>query len=273
MISEQISILVLGLGPLASAAARLVFLAGNAVAMHQASDPKVLRRKMSFADAWSDGDAVLDGVEARVTGRADEFVAGMRQQNFIPVLTHRVASTVERWPWDIVLDAAGESGGAQDGKFNAPLRMGLGPGPVAGEDCDLVIATEGLDPGAVIRKGSAPADASRAEIGFHSSGLSLAPHDGRFRAVRDIGAMIGKGDLLGHVGATPIVAPRAGRLIGLRRPGAVVAREEKLAEVVLDPRTPFSDVGANEQAIARAVLLAAQMEVNGWEPVKLKGLV
>jgi hypothetical protein len=49
--SEQTCILVLGLGLYASATARMLFLAGYSVAIQQASDPKVLRRKMSFADA------------------------------------------------------------------------------------------------------------------------------------------------------------------------------------------------------------------------------
>ncbi len=49
--SEQTCILVLGLGLYASATARMLFLAGYSVAIQQASDPTVLRRKMSFADA------------------------------------------------------------------------------------------------------------------------------------------------------------------------------------------------------------------------------
>ena len=85
--------------------------------------------------------------------------------------------------------------------------------------------------------------------------------------------MVARGDLLGHVGDARIVAPRAGRLIGLRRPGAAVAEGEALAEIALDPSTPFTGVGRTEQSIARAVLLAVQMELNGWAPVELEGRV
>jgi xanthine dehydrogenase accessory factor len=279
--SEQTCILVLGMGPLASTAARLLLLAGYAVALYQAEDPKILRRKMSFADSWAGGRSCLDGVEARMVRREREFLAGLRQKSFIPVLARPIAGAVERWPWDVIVDgggacARGESESQSAGGLNsfyAPFRVGLGPGPVAGEDCDLVIATDGPDPGAVIRAGSAPRGEASGEIGFHSAGLAAAPHAGRFRAEREIGEMVSRGDLLGHLGETPIAAPRAGRLVGLRRPGAAVAEGEALAEVALDPLTPFSGVGRGEQAIARAVLLEVQMELNGWAPVELKGLV
>jgi xanthine dehydrogenase accessory factor len=271
--SEQTCILVLGMGPLATAAARLLFVAGFGVVLQQAEDPKILRRKMSFADAWAGGTACLDGVEARIARREREFLAALRQKSFIPVLTRPIAGAVERWPWDVIVDASRESGAGSDEEFDAPFRIGLGAGPVAGQDCDLVVATEGPDPGAIIRSGPAPAAVSRAELGFRAAGLAVAPHGGRFRAEREIGEIVAKGDLLGHNGETPIVAPRVGRLIGLRRPGAAVGEDEPLAEVALDPHTAFSGVGKAEQAIARAVLLAVQMEINGWAPVELKGYV
>lgn len=273
--SEQSSILVLGLGPIASATARLLFLAGFSVAIDQAQDPKILRRKMSFADCWGGANACLDGVDALTARRENEFLAGLRQKEFVPVLTRPIAGAVERWPWDFVIDASRESGAAAPPLLDAPFRIGLsdgGPGgPVAGEDCDLVIATEGPDPGALLRAGPAPKTVSRAEIGFVSGGLVASPTTGRFRAESVIGAAVEKGQALGHVGAAPILAPRAGRLVGLRRPGAGVAAGEWVAEVAHDPQTPFAGVGKREQQIARAALFAVQMEVNGWEPVAFSG--
>ena len=255
---------------MASATARLLFVAGYSVAIHQRPDPKILRRKMSFADAWASVPTSLDGVDARVARREREFLAGLRQKNFIPVLTRPIAGAVERWPWDVVVDASRESGAAERDHFEAPFRVGLGAGPVAGADCDLVVAVEGPDPGALIRSGGAPAARPCGESGFVSGGIATAPHAGRFRIEREIGAVVARGDLLGYVCDAPIVAPRAGRLVGLRRPSAAVEAGEPLAEVALDPLTPFSGVGRSEQAIARAVLLAVQMELNGWAPVEVR---
>jgi xanthine dehydrogenase accessory factor len=271
--SEHSSILVLGLGPLASAAARLLFLAGYAVALRQIADPKVLRRKMSFADSWGGVGACLDGVEARVARRDRDFLAGLRQKSFIPVLTRPLVGDVERWPWDVVVDGRGECGAGEREAVEAPFRIGLGRGPVAGEDCDMVIATDGPDPGAVVRSGGAPRPTTLGEWGYHEAGRVAAPAPGRFRAEAEIGQAVARGGVLGHVGETAILAPRAGRLVGLRRAGAAVGQGEPLAEVALDPLTRFAGVGKSEQAVARAVLLAVQMELNGWEAVELKRLV
>lgn len=272
--SEQSSILVLGLGPIASATARLLFLAGFSVAIDQAHEPKILRRKMSFADCWGGAGASLDAVDARTARRENEFLAGLRQKEFIPVLTRPIAGAIERWPWDFVIDASRESGAAApaiDAPFRMALSAGEAGGPVAGEDCDLVIATGGPDPGAVFRDGPAPRASSRAELGFISGGFVATPITGRFRVETVIGATIAKGDLLGYVGEVAIVAPRGGKLIGLRRPGAGVVAGEVLAEISRDPTAPFSGVGRREQQIARAALFAVQMEVNGWEPVVFSG--
>lgn len=272
--SEQGSILVLGLGPIASATARLLFLAGFSVAIDQAFEPKVLRRKMSFADCWGGAGAHLDAVEARTARRENEFLAGLRQKEFVPVLTRPIASAVERWPWDFVIDASRESGAAAppvDAPFRIAFSSGEAGGPVAGESCDLVIAADGPDPGAVLRQGAVAKPISRAEIGFVSGGLAATPVTGRFRVETAIGAEIEKGDLLGYVGEAPIFAPRGGRLVGLRRPGAGVVAGEAVAEIARDLKAPFSGVARREQQIARAALFAVQMEVNGWEPVAFSG--
>ena len=76
--------LVLGAGPLASASARLLFLAGYGVAMYGRGAPKVLRRQMSFADAWSKGEATLDGVTARRVRSDVEFVIGLIANSSFP---------------------------------------------------------------------------------------------------------------------------------------------------------------------------------------------
>jgi xanthine dehydrogenase accessory factor len=271
--SDQTCILVLGLGPVASAAARLLFLAGYGVVLFQRESPRILRRQMCFADVWADGSAFLDGVEARMARRDADFVAGLRQRSFIPFVGSPVAEAIERWPWDIVVDCASESASAATGRFDADFRIGMGCGPVAGEDCDIVIATEGPDPGAVIGKGSAPRDRGRSEPNFGGAGRARAPRGGEFRTERAIGAFVAKGDNLGYVGETEIKAAWGGRVIGLRRSGDAVSHGEALAEIAPDARAHCVGVGKAEQAIARAVLFALQMESNGWEPVDLTGLV
>ncbi len=272
--SDQTCILVFGVGPLASATARLLFLAGYAVAMHQREAPKELMRRKSFADAWRQGKATLDGVEAQLVRSDAQFLAGLRQKSFIPLLARPFADATERWPWDVIVDARSEGVDRQEMLFDAPLRIGLGAGSMAGENCDLAIAVDGPDPGAVIRKGAikilvhAPQDR-----GFRERGRVAAPGPGLFTTAKEIGVLVGGGETLGSVGGRPVAAPCAGRLIGLLEVGAAVAAGEMVADICMNISEPWAGVARGDQAIARAVLLAMQMELNGWAPVEFEGLV
>jgi xanthine dehydrogenase accessory factor len=273
--SDQTCILVFGVGPLASATARLLLLAGFAVALHQREAPKVLRRKMSFADAWSRGRAMLDGVEARLVRGDAEFLAGLRQKSFIPLLRQPFAGAAERWPWDAIVDARREDGGLFEKiDYDASLRIGLGAGCVAGEDCDLAIAIDGPDPGAIIRKGAIRQLESEAQDrSLRARGRIVAPLAGLFTTELEIGALVAKGAVLGGVEDQLILSPFAGRLLGLRESGAAVAAGEPIAEVGVNLSEPFAGVARSDQALARAILLAVQMELNGWTPVTLDHLV
>ena len=62
--SDQTCVLVAGIEETASAVAGMLLLSGYAVAIHQQTPPTMLRRKMAFADAWYEGAATLDGVQA-----------------------------------------------------------------------------------------------------------------------------------------------------------------------------------------------------------------
>jgi xanthine dehydrogenase accessory factor len=164
---EHVCILVLGAGPLALAVARAALLSGAA--------PAIYAEKFSAPlDQLS-----VEGVLARLARDKNTFLAGLRQKAFIPVLDPRLAGNVERWPWDVVVDARVKQGaGRKPHGFAAPLRIALGAGPVAGEDCELVVDVDGPDPGALIRKGSAPARADlRGLFGLEDAPDVLGPRE------------------------------------------------------------------------------------------------
>jgi xanthine dehydrogenase accessory factor len=64
--------------------------------------------------------------------------------------------------------------------------------------------------------------------------LAYAPAEGVWRTELRIGASVAAGQIVGHVGETPVVAPIGGALRGLTRNGVPVARSAKIVEV--DPR-------------------------------------
>ena len=260
---EPICILVLGLGPIASATARLLLLAGHSVALQRRAPPKVLRRRMSFADAWRKGAAALDGVEARLVRSDRAFLAGLRQKDFIPLVDGRRDAEMAMGR-GCRRDKRNRRRPRRSGHFSARLRICLGAGRDAGDDCDLVIATDGPDPGALIRKGRAPAPRrTPGDVALSEKSLVAAPFSGTFQPVREIGDRVEKDDVLGLLGPTPVRSRQAGRVLGLANE-EVFAEGEPVAEVTIRRDAPVSGVARSDQALARAVHLAIEMEWSGW---------
>lgn len=270
MMNKEKSVLVCGIGEMASAIARRLFAESYAVAIHQSAAPGTLRRRMSFADAWFDGSAALKGVEARRADVSSEFLLGLKTGEFIPVLRHPFSEIVERWPWDVIVAAPdGKEREARRLMNLAEITIGAGAGFVAGRDCDLVIETEGADPGAVLRSGDAP---SRRRAGADFEALEncdvLAPGSGVFRATKIIGALIETGETLGFVGVDAVRAPVAGRIKGIMRGGRAVVEGVTVAEVALSSKALVAGVSERNQLISRGVAFAVEMEVEGWAPVR-----
>jgi xanthine dehydrogenase accessory factor len=269
--SDQACVLIFGIDETASAVARMLLLSGHAVAIHQPTPPTLLRRKMTFVDAWYDGPSMLDGVQARRADLSSDFLIGLGNRMFIPILTHPLAEVVERWPWDVIIDAQtpGERRSERI-KSHAELTIALGPGPIAGLDCDLVIETFGPDVGAIVRSGragsNAPTERDKIQDDIHSA---IASETGIFTTGRVIGETVSVEEPLGFIGSTPVTSPVAGRILGLQRNGRAVAAGAAVAEIATKANTQVSGSGKTDQLIARGVVFAIEMELAGWTPVSL----
>ncbi len=266
--SEQICVLVCGIGETASAIARRVFAEDRAVAIHQPTPPRTLRRRMAFSDAWYDGAASLDGVEARRADLSSEFVLGLQSHQFIPILTQRFSDVVERWPWDVIVASRLEEvTSAEDIKNCADLTIGLGAGFIAGTDCDVVVETGGPDPGAIIRSGSV---AKRAEANIRDDIADRcdisAPASGLFQPSKIIGAFVKAGEALGAIGENVVQAPVSGRIRGLVRKGQAVLAGSMIGEIITSSAAPVAGVSRQNQLISRGVSFAIEAESCGWTP-------
>ncbi|HUB64724.1 MAG TPA: hypothetical protein VL996_09830 [Methylocella sp.] len=277
--SDQACILVFGIDETASAVARMLLLSGYAVTIHQPGPPTLLRRKMAFADAWYDGASMLDGVQARRADLSADFLIGLSNRMFIPVLTHPLPEVVERWPWDAIVDAQAPGECARERacrperiKSYAELTIGLGPGRVAGVDCDLLIETFGPDVGAIVRSGTARAPSPKErDDSREDAHPAIAPETGIFTTGRIIGETVAANEALGLIGSTPVVSPAAGRIRGLQRTGRAVLAGAVVADIVTKPTTPVSGTGKTNQLIARGVVFAIEMEFAEWTPVSFDG--
>jgi len=136
------SVLVCGIGETASATARRLHGEGYAVAIFRATAPRLLRRRMSYADVWFDGFATLDGVEARRADVACEFLLGLQTRSFIPLLRQQLRDVLGRWPFDAIVACREDEEPLPPSLIDlAEITIGLGPGFTPGGHCDLVIET------------------------------------------------------------------------------------------------------------------------------------
>jgi xanthine dehydrogenase accessory factor len=270
--SDQACVLLFGIDETASAVARMLLLSSYAVAIHQAAPPTILRRKMAFADAWYDGASILDGVQARRADLSSDFLIGLSNHMFIPVLTHPLAEVVERWPWDVIIDAQTPGERRERIKSHAELTIALGPGAIAGVDCDLVIETFGPDLGATIRSGAArsPLCNERNKM-LEDAHFAVALETGIFATGRIIGETVAANEPLGLIGSTPVVSPVAGRIRGLQRNGRAVVAGAAVADIATKATTQVSGIDKTDQLIARGVVFAIEMELAGWTPVSFDG--
>ncbi len=266
--SKEKSVLVCGVGETASAAARRIFLEGYAVALFRTTAPRVLRRRMSFSDAWYDSFAQLEGVETRRADVSGEFLLGLQTRSFIPLLRQRWQDVMGFWPWDVIV-AVDEDMEPRPTAMRdlAELTIGIGPSFKAGVDCDLVVETEGPDPGAILR----PGESARAHLPQRSNepedgALAFAPRNGLFRASVSIGVMIEAGETLGFVEDTPALAPAGGRLRGLARREEAVTQGAPLADIAFPASARVAGVSERNQLISRGVAFAIEMESEGWKP-------
>jgi xanthine dehydrogenase accessory factor len=272
--NDETSILVLGLDELASAIARKLYLASYAVAIHQATPPQTIRRRMAFSDAWTDGTCAFEGVEARRADRTTDVVAALQSGAFIPVLWHPIEEITSRWPWDIIIDARARNTAAPEKLIHlADLTIGLGRGFCAGEHCDVVIDIGARDPGAVLRHGSIQRQDSAEDARFSDGRIIVAPHHGVFQGAKRLCEPIVKGEIIGCVGATEIVAPASGRVRGLARDIMAVARGADIAEVVTSPTAEFVGIARRDKLIARSVAFVIEMERAGHAPISLESFL
>ena len=272
--SDETSILVLGMDELASAVARKLHLAGYAVAIHQPTPPQTIRRRMAFADAWTDGSCAFEGVEAHRADKSKDFLAALRSGAFIPVLRHPFEDIATRWPWDVIIDARTEKGAAPEKlRIRADFTIGLGRLYSAGDNCDVAIDIGARDPGAVVRTGPILREETRDDAKFADGSSVFAPLHGVFHGGRRICEPVAKGDVLGRVGSAEIVAPASGRIRGLARDGAAVARGAEIAEVVSGPSAEFVGVTRRDKLIARSVAFVIEMERAGYAPISLESFL
>jgi xanthine dehydrogenase accessory factor len=254
-------VLVKGVGDVGSAVAHLHFRAGLRPVILDTQVPSTARRRMSFADALFDGQAILEGVQAlRVDtpAQARELCAAGQA---IPVLSTEILAALAALSPSVVVDARmRKQERPEPQRGEAPLTIGLGPGFRAREIVDAAIETNwGPNLGRVLWAGEPEAYTGqpRAILGFARERYVYAPHAGCFHTEVEIGTPVTQGQPIARVENTPLLAQIGGVVRGITRDGAYVRAGAKVIDI--DPRGEAEQVGGigeRPRQIAAGVLAA-----------------
>ena len=230
-------VLIKGAGEMASAIAWRLYMAHmKRLCMLELPHPLAVRRDVSFCPAIEAGEAVVEGVTA--ARAADKTgVRTLWNEGKIAVVLGSDWKRFGALRPDVVVDAILAKRNLGTAIDEAPLVVALGPGFEAGRDAHLVIETDrGHDLARIIESGpSAPNTGVPGDIAGHSEARVIrAPAAGVFRSTRRIGDRVRRGEAIGKVDETPVVAGLDGVLRGLIGSGTRVPAGLKLGDV--DPR-------------------------------------
>ena len=255
---------VRGGGELASAAARLLFLAGMRVVVLEREQPLAVRRLVSFGDAVFRGEREVEGVRGVLVSLD---AVPEEPASFIPVVVDPEGQLLARAGVAVVVDARMSKRAPAARVEGSAFLVGLGPGFTAGVEVDAVVETQrGPDLGRVIWSGTAEPDTSLPSpvLGFTEKRVLRAPRTGIYRERIDIGAVVIPGDVVGFVDGEPVASRIAGLLRGVLQDGVHIAEGAKVGDV--DPRGPGVDAAAvsdKARAVAAGVLEAVLVRRRG----------
>ena len=252
-------VLIRGGGELASAAARLLFLAGFEVAVLEREAPLAVRRRVCLAEAVFSGTAVVEETAGRLVP-----VSGIRAAwetgGFVPVAVDPDGVSLAELQPEAVVDGRMAKRAPDTRVDQAAIVVGLGPGFVAGVNVHAVVETQrGASLGRVIWSGPAEPDTSvpTPVAGYAESRVLRAPRSGIFRGRCRIGDLVRAGEPVGEINGTLVSAPIAGLLRGLLGDGVPIDAGIKVGDV--DPRGRQVDpsvLSDKARAVAAGVLEA-----------------
>ncbi len=250
----------------------ICFKAGYGVVIHELALPTVPRRKMAFADAVFDGEATLNGVQARRVDDLSLLTDLLPEHKIIPLVIAEFSKALESLHPQILVDARMKKHSQPEPQFHlAGLTIGLGPNFVAGENVHFAVETAwGELLGQIIERGTThPLEGEPREIAGHARDRYVyAPSAGIFYTSYQIGDKVEARQEVARIDLTPLFAPICGILRGLTRDGVPVSIKTKVIEI--DPRLENAQVaGIAERParIAKGVLGAVQR----WEGKKEEG--
>lgn len=234
-----------GGGDLATGVAYRLHKAGLPLIVTELAHPLVVRRAVALASAVLQGHTTVEEMHARhVPSVAQAYNLALDPTTSIPVLTmpdlEPLISNLQSFvsspqsPVFCIIDARMAKRNIDTRIDQAPLVIALGPGFIAGEDCDAVVETmRGHHLGRVIWQGAAQPNTGTPGIvaGKGRERVLRAPVEGVVDWRLAIGDLVKEGQVLGEIDGQEISAPFDGVIRGLIAPGTYVSHKLKIGDV------------------------------------------
>jgi xanthine dehydrogenase accessory factor len=256
-------VLVRGGGDLASGVALRLHHSGFPVMISELPMPVSVRRHVCFASAVYTGRVqVEDCLGWRVDDPIDtpELVGRIAAQGAIPVLIDPNGESIQLFHPKVVVDGRMLKRHLARCPDPTTMLIGLGPGFIAGENCDVAIETNrGVSMGNIIWDGPAEPNTSIPQMiaGRQEERVLRAPVDGRVKTFAGIGDHVVAGQKIAEVAGQSVLAGFNAVLRGLIFPGSMVKRGMRIGD--LDPRDEpalCEEVSDKSRAVAEGVLEA-----------------
>ncbi len=210
-------VVIKGGGDLATGIAHRLKMSGFKVVITEIERPTVIRHTVAFASAVYKGQVEVEGLKAILCKDRGE-VNKVLDQGHIPVVIDPEASIIKELKPYVVVDAIIAKRNLGTSIGDGRIVIGVGPGFEAGKDVHYVIESKrGHYVGKVLDKGSAIANTGLPGNigGYTKERIIRAPKEGIFKGKVNIGDVVEKGDIVGFVDETPILAQMPGIIRGM----------------------------------------------------------
>lgn len=261
-------IIIRGGGDLASGVALRLYRVGFQVVILELDKPLAVRRTVSFSEAVYTGEQTIEGVTSRLIS-ADQLQVTL-EAGEIPLLIDPNANILNNQfltspSSTFVIDARLIKKEPDPLPTNVAFHIGLGPGFIAGENCDAVIETRRSHTlGRVYWQGGTQPDSREPE--GDPRRVLRAPVAGTISPIKSIGDRCKAGENIAMINKTAVVSPFDGVLRGLIHPRVEVVEGMKIGDI--DPRTDadlYRLVSDKALSVGGGVLEAVMIKRKGME--------
>jgi xanthine dehydrogenase accessory factor len=259
------SVLIRGGGDLASGVAACLYRKMHKVLITELNKPATVRREVSFSEAIYNGQTTVEEIKGS-HAKSFEEINLIFGRGEITVLIDPDLKILEQHSADYLIDARMLKRKVKYDLGGKQIIIGLGPGFLAGENCDFAVETmRGPSLGDVIRSGRNMDDTGiPGEIGHRSAERVMrAPSDGEISHLKKIGDLVAKDEVISEVGGIKITALFDGVIRGLIHPGFIVTKGMKVGDI--DPRNDVDlcfSISDKAMKIGKSVLGIVEGEFN-----------